>query len=181
MTKIQSAQNKINQLNDKEISIINLIYSSPELNQRELAKSAGISLGLVNIILKRLINKGLLKVGKINKRNLKYVLTPDGFAHTVYNTLKQINRNIKEVKNTQDKIFKSLQAIDFSQYQFVEIKGDNELSHMVKNLLLQIGLKEETINPAETPEPDLTITILCEPSADITNDISVIRLEKLIA
>ena len=171
----------IDSLNEKEINIINLINSSPELNQRALAKSAGISLGLVNIILKRLINKGFLKVGKINKRNLKYVLTPDGFTHTVYNTLRQINRNIKEVKNTQDKIYKSLMAIDFSSYKFVEIKGDNELSNLVKNLLLQIGVNNESINAQNIPESDSTITILCEPSPEGTNDSSVIRLEKLIA
>ena len=45
---------------DKEAIILEYIYYNDSIKQRELADKAGISLGMVNAILRRLIEKGWL-------------------------------------------------------------------------------------------------------------------------
>ena len=48
------------------------------INQRDLAEIAGLSLGMTNSILKRLVHKGLLSINKVNNRNIRYLVTPSG-------------------------------------------------------------------------------------------------------
>ncbi len=169
-------------LDEKEISVIHLIQSHPNLNQREIAKTSGISLGLVNVILKRLASKGLLKAKRINSRKLSYVLTPSGFLQVVHSTLREINRNILEVKSIQKKVFESLSKIDLQNFDFYIINGDNELSELVETTLLKLGVESRNINPGIDLENKKHIHIYCEPMP-LTNleDSNYIYLENLIA
>jgi DNA-binding MarR family transcriptional regulator len=67
-------------LADKEFSIIQELVRDPEKTQRELSESVGISLGMTNIILKRLIKKGYLKTSQLNWNKTRYLLTFKGAA-----------------------------------------------------------------------------------------------------
>lgn len=61
-----------------ELEILKSVDEEKRITQRELAKRTGLSLGAVNVLLKRLIHKGLIKIEHINARTIKYVLTPKG-------------------------------------------------------------------------------------------------------
>jgi len=55
-------------ISEREIEILNFISDNSdnkELSQRKISNSLGLSLGLVNMFLKKLVNKGLLKIKKI--------------------------------------------------------------------------------------------------------------------
>ena len=56
-------------------------------SQRRLAAELGIALGLVNLYLKRCVNKGLVKVAEAPARRYAYYLTPQGFAEKARLTL----------------------------------------------------------------------------------------------
>lgn len=62
--------------------VLNMLDNNPELTQRQLAKSLGISLGKVNYCLKALIEKGMVKASNFknsqNKQAYAYLLTPRG-------------------------------------------------------------------------------------------------------
>ena len=64
---------------EKEITILNHIHTNPQhVNQRDLAKITGLSLGMTNSIVKRLAQKGLLTIKRVNNRNIHYLVTPSG-------------------------------------------------------------------------------------------------------
>lgn len=48
-----------------ELDILEKIENNGHLTQRELSKEVGIALGLVNHLLKKLVNKGWIKVKNI--------------------------------------------------------------------------------------------------------------------
>ena len=51
-------------LNDEiRYQILKAVEENPRMNQRELAEHLGVSLGKANYCLKKLIEKGLVKVG----------------------------------------------------------------------------------------------------------------------
>jgi DNA-binding MarR family transcriptional regulator len=83
------------QITEKEFAIIKEITNNHQPDQRTIARKAGISLGLTNLIIKRLINKGYVKAKQLNRRKIQYILTPKGFtekAKKSYNfTMKTIN------------------------------------------------------------------------------------------
>ncbi len=65
---------------EKELLILNHLVNNAHVPQREIAKSTGLGLGTVNLLLKKMAKKGLLKMEQVNKRSLRYILTPRGIA-----------------------------------------------------------------------------------------------------
>lgn len=64
--------------------VLRLLQNNPEMSQRELAKSVGISAGGMHYVLNALLDKGLIKLGNFtaapDKRRYAYVLTRKGIA-----------------------------------------------------------------------------------------------------
>lgn len=69
-------------------SINQTLSSSPDANQRELAKSANVSIGLMNAILKRFAERGWIMLKNVNARKIAYALTDRGLSE-----LKKRSRN----------------------------------------------------------------------------------------
>ena len=60
---------------EHELEILENIYKHKEqIHKRDLAQIVGLSLGMINAILKRLVKKGWLKIKKVNNRNIQYIL-----------------------------------------------------------------------------------------------------------
>ena len=53
-----------------ELEILKNVEEKNTITQRELAKRTGLSLGSVNVLLKRLIHKGFVKIEHINAKTL---------------------------------------------------------------------------------------------------------------
>jgi len=68
------------------------LEQNPNVSQRELAKTVGISLGKTNYCLKALIAAGWVKAGNFakseNKAGYAYFLTPKGFGEKAEVTLR---------------------------------------------------------------------------------------------
>lgn len=80
--------------------LLKLLEQDPSLNQRELAKAMGISLGKTNYCLNALIERGLVKAGNFrrskSKMNYAYCLTPKGIEEKARITLRFLKRKQEE-------------------------------------------------------------------------------------
>src|SRR5512135_2714002 len=65
---------------DPELRILEEIERNPDITQANLAVQLGVAVGKVNWYLKRLVNKGYVKVTHLQRRKLHYFLTPSGLA-----------------------------------------------------------------------------------------------------
>lgn len=87
-------------MNIDELSILREISKKENLNQRKLAFNLGISLGKINYCLKKLKERGLIKVinfkANKNKLNYIYILTPKGVARKTKAILNFMKTRIKE-------------------------------------------------------------------------------------
>ncbi|MEW6042287.1 MAG: winged helix-turn-helix transcriptional regulator [Elusimicrobiota bacterium] len=98
-------------INEKEFAVIKEISNNHQPDQRAIASKTGISLGMTNLIIKRLIKKGYLKAKQLNKRKIQYILTPKGFAEKAkksywftiktINTLTKMKQKIQEIINNE--------------------------------------------------------------------------------
>jgi DNA-binding MarR family transcriptional regulator len=96
-----------------ELEILKSVESKNTVTQRELAKRTGLSLGAVNVLIKRLIQKGLLKIEQINARTIRYILTPKGMMEKArltykyiiisYNYIADIENRIEQILSTKNK------------------------------------------------------------------------------
>ena len=77
-----------------------LLEVNPDLTQRELAQSLGVSVGSMNYCLKALVDKGWVKMKNFayskNKFGYIYVLTPSGFAEKAMITQRFLQRKMDE-------------------------------------------------------------------------------------
>lgn len=80
--------------------VMRLLEENPDLTQRELAQSLGVSVGRVNYCLKALIDKGFVKMKNFtyskNKFGYIYVLTPSGLAEKALITQRFLQRKMYE-------------------------------------------------------------------------------------
>ena len=97
---------------EKDYKILRFIEKNNSSTQREIAKGVGLSLGMVNYVLKELAKKGIIKMENFrkskNRWSYRYILTPKGIEEKTkitYGFLKQkmteysrIRKEIKELK-----------------------------------------------------------------------------------
>ncbi len=88
--------------------LLKRLEADPNLSQRELSASLGISLGKVNYCLRALIEKGLVKAENFRRSNNKlaytYVLTPHGIRRKAEITLSFLRRKQDEYEALQSEI-----------------------------------------------------------------------------
>ena len=61
-------------------NIADTLKQEPLASQRVLADNAGISIGLMNAILKRFVERGWIMLSNVNLRKLSYAITPAGMV-----------------------------------------------------------------------------------------------------
>ena len=85
---------------DIRLDLLRKLESSPHFTQRELSKEMGVSLGKVNYCIKKLTEKGLIKLTNFthnqNKIGYAYLLTPSGIEEKSRLTFSFLKRKIVE-------------------------------------------------------------------------------------
>ena len=98
---------------DTYFRVLRLLQDNPDMTQREIAQSLGLSTSGLNYCLKALIDKGWVKVHNFsqskNKFGYIYVLTPQGIAEKLALTSRFLKRKLSEYDALKAEI-DSLQA-----------------------------------------------------------------------
>jgi EPS-associated MarR family transcriptional regulator len=85
---------------ETHLKVLRLLETNPNINQRKLAESLGVSLGKTNFCLKALLDKGLVKIENFRtstrKLNYAYLLTPKGIAEKATLTQRFLKRKMEE-------------------------------------------------------------------------------------
>lgn len=100
---------------DKSIYILQELENNPEISQKLLSDKIGISVGLINLFIKRLTKKGFLKIKRINGKSLSYLLTPQGLKEKTRLTKEYFQYSIDHYKRARDILLK----------KFIEFKTRN--------------------------------------------------------
>ena len=82
------------------LDLLRRLESNPEYTQRELSREMGVSLGKVNYCMKKLTQKGWIKLINFshnpNKLNYTYLLTPSGIEQKAKLTIFFLRRKMDE-------------------------------------------------------------------------------------
>lgn len=134
---------------DKEFETLEYISLNEKLTQRKLAEKVGLSLGAVNILLKKLVKKGLIKIDQINGRTIRYLLTPKGIAEKTRKTYEYVLYSYKYISTLNTKV-KNIVNNNHLAKIYVFGKSD-EIYNIINNAISEVGkiayrLKEEELN-----------------------------------
>ncbi|MCA9394910.1 MAG: winged helix-turn-helix transcriptional regulator [Candidatus Omnitrophica bacterium] len=75
-------------MDEREFELINILGKQLGSNQRDLSRQMDLSLGMVNMLIRRLISKGYIRMDRLNKRNVRYILTPKGITEKLRKSIK---------------------------------------------------------------------------------------------
>ena len=97
-------------MNNKDIhlDLLRKLESNPKYTQRELSKEMGVSLGKVNYCMKKLTEKGWVKLTNFshssNKLRYIYLLTPKGIEQKARLTTLFLKTKLEEFEILKDEI-----------------------------------------------------------------------------
>ena len=108
---------------DTYFRLLKILNDNPKINQRELSKQLGLSLGGVNYCLNALIDKGYVKAQNFNKSKSKlgymYLLTPKGVSEKAILTYRFLQRKIQEYSDLKAEI-------ESLEMDLGTLRGENE-------------------------------------------------------
>jgi EPS-associated MarR family transcriptional regulator len=88
--------------------LLKLIEANPVIQQRDMAKAMGVSLGKANYCLKALMQKGLVKMDNFrrsdNKLAYSYLLTPSGIEAKARLTVSFLKYKVAEYEAIRNEI-----------------------------------------------------------------------------
>jgi len=138
-------------MEEKITDILNILNSKDSPSQREIAKEAGISLGLVNTLLKKCAKKGLIKIERLNSRNIKYILTPAGIKEKTKKTITYVKKSYQAIKEIEAEVLKlaaRAEKEDKDLYLYSDEEED-EILDLVSLVLRENNLEFEVFTAEE--------------------------------
>ena len=108
---------------DRDLVLLEQIEKNPDATQASLASQIGVAVGTVNWHLKRLIEKGYVKVKHAERRKLKYIITPEGIALRANLTLDYIRTSLELYRLIRKRVQEAVEQIQERGYSKVYIEG----------------------------------------------------------
>jgi DNA-binding MarR family transcriptional regulator len=124
----------------KEYDILNAISQDSTITQLGLASRLGMAVGSVNWYLKRLINRGFVKVSQLDRTRLKYDLTPEGmsvFSERATQYVKDSLKTYKLFRKNAKNLVSHLKADGITE---VYLHGDDEIMDIFRLTCLETGI-----------------------------------------
>jgi len=119
-------------LDEREFELVNIVGAKLGANQRDLSRHMNLSLGMTNMLLRRLVTKGYIRIKQLDRRKVEYILTPKGFSEkmrkSVNYTLKTIS-SIGLIKKNILSVLKDLYAQDIRKFY---VLGASDLGGLIE-------------------------------------------------
>jgi DNA-binding MarR family transcriptional regulator len=139
---------------ERELRLLSELAHDGELSQRHLSRRLGIALGLTNLLLKRLIRKGYIKVVRAPKHRFLYLLTPQGFAHKARLTTEYLAYSVRLYREVRRALRAALEPLAGSPHRRVVLYGTGEAAELayvcVRELELELAAIVDEGAPGRT-------------------------------
>lgn len=133
---------------ENEYQVLSHLQENEKTSQRAIAEQTGLSLGAVNILIKKMARKGLIKVEHLNSRTMRYILTPQGMqekARLTYSYIRQSYRQLLTINQTIDKLVDDYQdQLDGSP--IIIFGPEDEMREIIAQHLQDLGLSFQTLS-----------------------------------
>lgn len=135
--------------------LLDILAREPNTSQRLVARKAGLSLGMVNLILRRLAKTGYIRVLTLNGQATRYVLTPQGSAERSRRSLESVLRVVSSFAALRDGIIGLIRdRCEQGEHHFV-IYGDGDVADIADLACRTSGI--DGVSVARQPAGDIQI------------------------
>jgi DNA-binding MarR family transcriptional regulator len=133
-------------MDEKITDVLTILDREDSPSQREIAKQTGFSVGLVNTLIKKCAKKGLVKIERLNSRNIKYILTPEGIKEKTQKTIDYIKRSYQAIQQLQNRVTElALKHSAEGKNIYIYKKDEDEIYNLVTETLNSLDINYDVI------------------------------------
>jgi DNA-binding MarR family transcriptional regulator len=137
---------------EHQLRILEVLEHNPETTQAGLAAQLGVAVGSVNWYLKRLIRKGYVKATKMERRRLKYFVTPQGLALKARLTSEYVQYSLRVYRELRQAARETLAQVHSRGHSAVRADGKDEAMEIFRLTCLEEGVSVEKASSSPFPE-----------------------------
>ncbi|MCC7188736.1 MAG: winged helix-turn-helix transcriptional regulator [Anaerolineales bacterium] len=131
----------MNEIKPHEYSLLNEIAQDSMVTQANLSDRLGIAVGSVNWYIKRLINRGWVKVSHLDRTRLKYDLTADGMAVFTQRALNYARDSLKVYGDFRNKAKTFVSELNQQGISQAYIEGNDEMVDILRLTCIEAGIR----------------------------------------
>ena len=125
---------------NREMIMLEQIEFDPDISQASLASQLGVAVGTVNWHLKRLIEKGYVKVKRAQRRKLRYIITPEGIAFRARLTVNYIDQSMHLYRLVRERVREALLNVKRTGWNAVRIEAEGDIADICRLTCLELGI-----------------------------------------
>jgi DNA-binding MarR family transcriptional regulator len=129
----------------RELNLLEHIEENPDITQASLADQLGVAVGTVNWHIKRLVDKGYVKVKRAQRKKLRYIITPSGIAFRARLTFRYIEWSLLLYRKTRQRVSELLDELKAAGYRHVRIhvqdQGPDDIMDICRLTCLEHGVE----------------------------------------
>ncbi len=141
-------------VDENSLRILDLLAEEPYVSQRELSEKVGLSVGLINLIIKRLATTGYIKISNLNPKKVGYFLTKMGLSEQMRRSYYYLNKTIQTYKNVMNRTDQLILNLKEKGHKKFVIVGEGEIADLVTQSFRRLNDPAITWThvPAEPPK-----------------------------
>ena len=125
---------------EHNIQLLETIEQTPKVTQLDLAAQLGVAVGTVNWYIKRLIAKGYVRVSRMQRKRLLYLITPRGIAEKSRLGAQYLRASLGVYRETRAQSIQLLGQVRAAGHAQVVIDGDGDLAEICRLTCLEQGI-----------------------------------------
>lgn len=149
----------------RDFRLLTDLASGALVTQRHLAKRQGLALGLTNLLIRRLVRKGYVKIVNLQRNRIRYLVTPIGLMEKARLTYAYIEYSLYFYRQIREFLTRTFATIPPSAGKKIVLCGTGEVSEIAFLLLQQNGF--DIVAVVESEMSDGT-TFLGQPVRGLT-------------
>ena len=118
------------------------VDDKPDVTQRQLSSTIGVALGLTNLLLKNLVQKGYVRVSQASWKRRLYTLTPEGFSRRLRLMTNYIQMVLDHYQHVRQTLRDQLEPLALNSESRVAVYGIGQFAELVYLGLKEIGVEE---------------------------------------
>lgn len=127
--------------NTREMILLEHIENDPDITQATLADLLGVAVGTVNWHIRRLVEKGYVKVTRAQRRKLRYLITPKGIALRARLTVNYIDNQMRLYRRTRQRVSELLEKLKAEGHKQVCITGEGDIADICRLTCIEQGIQ----------------------------------------
>jgi DNA-binding MarR family transcriptional regulator len=126
---------------ERELALLEHIERDPDITQTSLATQLGVAVGTVNWHIKRLAEKGYVKLQRAERKKLRYIITPEGIALRARLAVDYVEQQFLLYRKTRQRAVEQLQKVRQAGFECVQLVGEGDVADICRLTCLEQNIE----------------------------------------